>query len=159
VEFSTNLLEFAAVLDSGVLGYIAGRAQIRYELRAATTNEIRRLTIEVQRAFHDWIMRPAYTGGPGDYDRGPEIGAKIDALSIYYRVHDDWLDCKARESVEHILQGLGGHYTSHMEAFWSNDSLKKQRETARAAEEWLSTELPRLMEGVRVSPWWQRYRR
>ena len=143
----------------GVLaGYIAGRAQTRYELQAATTIEIRRLSIEVQRAFRDWIMRPAI-GGPGDYHRGPEVGAKIDALSGYYWAHHDWLDGKTQESVEHILQGLGEHFTSHMEAFWSNDSPKKQRETARAAEEWLSTELPRLMEGVRVSPWWQRFRR
>ena len=102
---------------SGLLGgYFAGRAQIRYQLRTATSIEIRRLTIEVQRAFHNWIMRPAYTKETGDYHGGRYVGVKIDALRSYYRACGDWLDSKSRKSVERLLQGFGAHFHAHMEA-------------------------------------------
>jgi hypothetical protein len=137
-------------------GYYASRAQVGYQLRATATNELRRLTIEARAAFHNWIARPAYTGGPGDFDGGTNVGAKIDVLNIYFKAHREWLDGKSRESMERILVGLGGHFHAHMTACGFPNERKEQRETARDAEEWLSGELPRLMENVRAIPWWRR---
>jgi hypothetical protein len=142
---------------SGILsGYYAARAQAGYQLRATTTNEVRKLTIEARRAFHNWIMRPAYTRGPGDFHGGREVGTKIDALSVYYQAQAEWLDDNARESLDEIAHGLAAHYRAHMEASSIKDWRKEQHETAWAAEEWLNGELPRLMEDVRALPWWQR---
>jgi hypothetical protein len=151
------LAGFVGGLVSGILsGYYAAHAQAGYQLRATTTNEVRKLTIEARRAFHNWIMRPAYTRGPGDFYGGREVGTKIDALSHYYQAQAEWLDDKARESLEQIIHGLGAHYTRHMEACANKDLRKEQHELAGAAEEWLNGELPRLMENVRALPWWRR---
>jgi hypothetical protein len=157
----TELLDalpgFIGGLLSGIIGgYYAGRAQVSYQLRATAVTEISRLTIEAMQAFRNWIMVPAYTDGPGDYHKGPYVGAKIDSLSVYYRANAEWIDGRARDSVESIVQGFTGHYAAHMEACHIRDWRKKQRETARAANTWLSQELPGLLHEVRALPWWRR---
>ena len=147
---------FIGGLLSGIVGgYFVARTQTSYQLRAAATIEVRKLAIEASQAFHNWIMRPAYTRGPGDYHGGGEVGAKIDALGLSYRTQAEWFDDNARESLERIVHGFRAHYVSHMEACSTKDLRKEQHETAYAAEEWLNAELPRLMEEVRALPWWQ----
>lgn len=144
-------------LISGLFGgYVAGRAQIRYQQRAIATTEMRRLMLEARQAFHNWIVRPAYTKGPGDYRRGSQVGAKIDALTLYFKAHEDWLDGKARASAEQIASTFGAYYVAHMHACSNKALLKEQHETAFAAETWLLQEFPGLMANVRSLPWWGR---
>jgi hypothetical protein len=148
---------FIGGLLSGILGgYFAARIQTSYQLRAAATLEVRKLAIEARQAFHNWIGVPAYTGGPGDFHGGHEVGAKIDALSLSYRTQAEWLDDSAGEALERLVTGFGAHYLAHMEACSIKDWTKEQRETAQAAERWLNGELPRLLENVRALPWWRR---
>jgi hypothetical protein len=150
----------SGVLTGVVSGYFVARTQVAYQLRTATTNEVRKLALEAQRAFRAWIMRPAYGGGRarGDYDGGDAIGEKIDALSSYLKVHDDWLDDTSQESVERILDGLGQHFVAHMQAC-SSDDRAEEHQTAQAAEVWLTTDFFRLMDKVQALPWWRRWLR
>jgi hypothetical protein len=92
----------------------------------------------VLRSGISFASRPAYTGGAGDFHQGPYVGAKMDALRLYYNAQDNWLDSKAGESVERIIQGFHVHYHAHMEACQIKDWKREQRETARAAVTWLS---------------------
>ena len=157
MEFSSALLNSVVGLLSGLLGgYFAGRAQIRYQLRASATTDIRRLMLDARQAFHNWILRPAYYRGPGDYHKGSHVGAKIDTLSTYLRTNEDWLDRETRASAEQIARTLGEHYLAHMEACSFKDALDEQHDTALAAELWLSHEFPKLMGKVRVSSWRRR---
>lgn len=158
----TPLIDFLLGIVGGLVsgafsGYYAAWAKVGYEHRATTTNELRSRTIEAKAAFHNWIARPAYTThGTGDYDGVTNVGVKSDALSAYFRAHREWLDGKSRESMERILVSLGRHFHAHMTACSFPNEIREQRETARAAEEWLSGELPRLMENVQALPWWRR---
>jgi hypothetical protein len=150
----------SGVVGGYVSGYFVSRIQVAYQLRTATTNEVRKLALEAQKAFRAWIMRPAYGGGRGrgDYDGGDAIGEKIDALSSYLKVHDDWLDDTSQESVERILDGLGQHFVAHMQAC-SSDDRAEEHQTAQAAEVWLTTDFFRLMDKVQALPWWRRWLR
>jgi hypothetical protein len=152
------VVEVLAGFVGGLLsGYFVSRTQVAYQLRADTTNEVRKVALEAQRTFRAWIARPAYGGGrgPGDYHGGDAVGEKIDALSAHFTVQGRWLDDTSREAVERIWEGFGQHFSAHMEACFSGDRTEEHR-TAKDAEEWLTTDFVRLLHNVQTLPWYRR---
>jgi hypothetical protein len=147
----------SGVLTGGVSGYFVARTQVAYQLRAATTNEVRKLALEAQRTFRAWISRPAYGGGrrQGDLHGADAVGEKIDALSAHFMVHDDWLDDTSKEAVKRIWDGLGQHFSAHLDACFIGDRTEEHR-TAKDAEEWLTRDFVRLLDNVQALPWYRR---
>ena len=148
----------SGVVGGYVSGYFVSRIQVAYQLRTATTNEVRKLALDAQRTFRAWIMRPAYGGGRerGDHHGAGAVGEKIDALSTtHFTVHKRWLDDTSQEAVERIWDSLDQHFHAHGEACFIGDQADEHR-TAKDAEEWLTRDFFILWDKVQALPWWRR---